>query len=100
MSSEVTSKPTFPIHSDEPEAQDEYPLKLIVDTDAGVDDAAAIAWLLSLPPQEVEILGIATVRGNTSPDYAASNVLTLLDAAERTDIPVVIGSEPLAKAPS
>jgi inosine-uridine nucleoside N-ribohydrolase len=100
MSSEVTSKPTLSPDSDEPGAQDEYPLKLIVDTDAGVDDAAAIAWLLSLPSQEVEILGIVTVRGNTSPDYAANNVLTLLDAAERADIPVVIGSEPLAKTPS
>jgi inosine-uridine nucleoside N-ribohydrolase len=100
MSSKVTNEPAYYRGSGELGATDGFPLKLIVDTDAGVDDAAAIAWLLSLPPQEVEILGITTVRGNTSPEYAANNVLTLLDAAGRTDVPVMIGSEPLDKAPS
>lgn len=100
MSSQVTSEPTNFHGAGEPGPTNEHPLKLIVDTDAGVDDAAAIAWLLSLPPQEVEILGVATVRGNTSPEYAANNVLTLLDATGRPDIPVVIGSEPLTKAPN
>lgn len=100
MTSQLTSEPTYVYGSGESVPTDEPPLKLIVDTDAGVDDAAAIAWLLSLPSQEVEILGVATVRGNTSPEYAANNVLTLLDAAGRSDIPLVIGSEPLIKAPN
>ena len=62
MTSQLTSEPTYVYGSGESVPTDESPLKLIVDTDTGVDDAAAIAWLLSLFPQEVEILGIARDR--------------------------------------
>ena len=63
---------------------------LIVDADTGVDDAAALAYLLSSP--EANILGITTVAGNTDVENATNNVLILLDAAQRTDIPVVVGA--------
>jgi len=72
---------------------DQTPLAVVIDTDAGVDDAVAIAWLLAQTERPVEILGFAAVAGNTSVDNAANNVLTLLDAAGRTDIPVVLGAE-------
>ena len=65
-------------------------MSIIVDADPGVDDAAAIAYLLNSP--EANILGITTVTGNTSAENGANNVLILLDAAKRTDIPVVIGA--------
>lgn len=72
---------------------------LIVDADTGVDDAAALAYLLS--SSEANILGITTVAGNTSVENAANNVLILLDAANRTDIPVVVGaSAPLSRTAS
>ncbi len=72
---------------------------LIVDADTGVDDAAALAYLLS--SSEANIVGITTVAGNTDVDNATNNVLILLDAANRTDIPVVVGaSAPLSRTAS
>ena len=81
------------------------PMKVIIDTDTGVDDAAALAWMLSQNTYPVEILGISTVAGNTTVENATNNVLTVLDAAGRDDIPVIIGadaprSQPLSKTGS
>jgi inosine-uridine nucleoside N-ribohydrolase len=71
----------------------------IVDADTGVDDAAALAYLLS--SSEANIVGITTVAGNTDVADATNNVLILLEAANRTDIPVVIGAAaPLTVAAS
>jgi purine nucleosidase len=80
-------------------AQAERPtIKLLIDTDPGVDDAAAIVWLLSQQGYPVEVLGITTVVGNATVENTTNNVLTLLDALERDDIPVVIGAaEPLSQ---
>ncbi|MCB0049966.1 MAG: nucleoside hydrolase, partial [Caldilineaceae bacterium] len=41
------------------------PLKLIVDTDPGVDDALALTWLLSQRERPIQVLGIVSVFGNT-----------------------------------
>jgi inosine-uridine nucleoside N-ribohydrolase len=68
------------------------PVKIVIDADTGVDDAAAIAYLLSQNTSQVNILGITAVAGNTSVENAANNALILLDVAQRTDIPVVIGA--------
>jgi inosine-uridine nucleoside N-ribohydrolase len=68
------------------------PIQVVIDADTGVDDAAAIAYLLSLPTSQVSILGITAVAGNTSVENAANNNLILLDTAQRTDIPVVVGA--------
>lgn len=75
------------------------PLELVIDTDGGVDDAAAISWLLSQTDYPVDILGFGTVAGNTSVKNAANNVLTLLDTLGRTDIPVAIGAAAPLKQP-
>ncbi len=56
------------------------PGKMIVDTDTGVDDAAALAWLM-MQAGQVELLGIVTVAGNTTVENATQNVLTLLMSA-------------------
>lgn len=75
--------------------------KLVIDTDIGVDDAAAIVWLFSQDVAPVEILGITTVAGSTSVENATNNVLTVLDTLDRQDVPVIIGaSEPLEHSPS
>jgi len=77
------------------------PVKLIVDSDMGVDDAAAIAWLLSQDRYPVDVVGLASVAGNTTMENAANNILTILDATGHQDIPVVKGAaEPLLQAPS
>jgi inosine-uridine nucleoside N-ribohydrolase len=70
-------------------------IPIIVDTDIGVDDAAALAYLLNQPG--ANILGITAVAGNVDVENAANNALILLETANRTDIPVVIGAAtPLA----
>jgi inosine-uridine nucleoside N-ribohydrolase len=70
------------------------PIKIFVDTDIGVDDATAIAWLLQ--DQSTNVVGFTTVMGNTTVENATQNLLTLLDAARRR-LPVTIGAaEPLS----
>lgn len=64
------------------------PFPLYFDCDTGVDDAVALAYLLSSP--EVALAGIGTVSGNVSAAQAADNTLRLLALAER-DLPVAVG---------
>lgn len=62
---------------------------LYVDCDTGIDDALAIAYLLTRP--QVAIAGIGTVSGNIDAAAAAANTLRILSLAGRTDIPVAVG---------
>lgn len=67
---------------------------LFIDTDIGVDDAVAIAWLFEQP--RAEIVGFTTVFGNTSVDNATRNLLTLFGAAGE-QYPVTVGAaDPLS----
>lgn len=63
--------------------------KLIIDCDAGIDDAQAILLALS---QDVEVLAITCVAGNTPIDKVCVNVLKVLEVCGRTDIPVYKGA--------
>src|SRR5262249_11253754 len=65
--------------------------RLIIDTDSGVDDLMAIAFLLRQP--SIKIVGIVTVNGITRPDVGARNVRRLLAVAHRQEIPVCAGSD-------
>jgi len=81
------------------------PLNLVINTDAGVDDSAALDWLLSQKNYPVNVLGIGATAGNTSVDNVANNVLTMLDALGQQNIPVAVGasaplSEPLSQTGS
>jgi len=65
--------------------------KIIIDTDAGVDDAIAI--MIALANENfVEIKGITTVTGNTHVDQVTKNVLRILDYFGRSDIKVYKGA--------
>ncbi|MDA0734907.1 MAG: nucleoside hydrolase [Chloroflexi bacterium] len=64
--------------------------KIIIDTDPGVDDAIAILMALACPG--LEILGLTSVGGNVSLAWATRNALSLLEYAERTEIPVAKGA--------
>lgn len=66
--------------------------KLIIDTDPGVDDAIALAWLLNQTVFSVTILGIGIVAGNTQAMQGVNNVLTVLHAISQPEIPVAIGA--------
>lgn len=64
-------------------------MKIIIDCDAGIDDAQAIMIALS---QEVDVLAITCTCGNVNVDQVTKNVLKVLEACERTDIPVYKGA--------
>ncbi|KAJ8350312.1 hypothetical protein SKAU_G00254420 [Synaphobranchus kaupii] len=64
--------------------------KLLVDVDCGVDDAQAIMMALAVP--DVQILGISCVSGNTTVDNVCKNVLRVLKACQRPEIPVFRGA--------
>ena len=70
--------------------QPERRLRLVLDTDPGVDDAIAI--LLALAAPEAEVLGLTTLGGNVPRARATRNALALLQAAGRPEVPVARGA--------
>lgn len=67
-------------------------LSIIIDTDAGLDDAWGMFLLFAAQKRiNVNILGITCVAGNTSVDNVCVNVLRTLEAAGK-DIPVYQGA--------
>ncbi|XP_076277407.1 nucleoside hydrolase isoform X2 [Lasioglossum baleicum] len=65
--------------------------KVIIDTDAGADDAAAI--LLTLKSERFQVLAITCTYGNTYVDNVVDNVLKTLTIANRDDIPIYKGAQ-------
>jgi inosine-uridine nucleoside N-ribohydrolase len=63
--------------------------RVIIDTDPGIDDAAAI--LMGLGSPELRVEALTTVFGNASVSHSTVNALRLLEAARRTEIPVYQG---------
>jgi inosine-uridine nucleoside N-ribohydrolase len=70
--------------------------KIIIDTDPGRDDAAAI--LLALASPELEVLGIVAVAGNVSVHHTERNARRVVDLSGRSDVPVYLGCDrPIAR---
>lgn len=65
--------------------------KVIIDCDPGIDDALAL--MLAIKSEELEILGITVCSGNVPAKMGAKNAIKVLEICERTDIPVYIGEE-------
>ncbi len=63
---------------------------VIIDTDPGIDDVAALLLALSSP--EVEVLALTTIYGNASVEDCTTNALQLLNTVGRNDIPVYRGA--------
>ena len=73
------------------------PRKIIIDTDPGQDDAVAI--LLALASEELDVLGITAVAGNVPLDLTQKNARIICELAGRTEIPVFAGCDaPLVKS--
>lgn len=69
--------------------------KLIIDTDPGIDDAAAIAIVLSEPSLDVKL--IACVSGNVGIEHTTNNALKLLTFLHK-EIPVAkVAAAPLLR---
>lgn len=64
-------------------------MKLIIDTDPGIDDALAIAYAAAAP--EIELLGLTTVFGNTHVHQSSRNARFLLHKLGLT-VPVAEGA--------
>jgi inosine-uridine nucleoside N-ribohydrolase len=69
------------------------PVRVIIDTDPGVDDALAL--LLAMRSPELKLEAITAVAGNVPLDLTLPNALRMVEIVGRTDIPVAAG----AKAP-
>ncbi|MEM5471303.1 nucleoside hydrolase [Hoeflea sp. AS60] len=72
------------------------PRKIIIDTDPGQDDAAAI--MLALASPELEVLGVAAVAGNVPLPLTERNARIVTEICGRGDIAVYAGAEkPIAR---
>lgn len=70
--------------------------KIIIDCDPGIDDSLAL--MLALSSQEIEVIGITIVCGNTPVDMGFENAKKILKHMNRLDIPIYIGAkQPLVK---
>lgn len=65
-------------------------IPVVVDTDPGTDDALALMMLLN--SQAVEVVGITTVGGNARLADTTRNAMRILEYMGRPDIPVVRGA--------
>ncbi len=71
------------------------PVNVVIDTDPGVDDFLAIALALNSP--EIAIEAFTTTGGNAALRHTHANMLRILEALDRTEIPVHRGAQrPLA----
>jgi len=66
------------------------PIKLIIDTDPGIDDAMAIFYAAAAP--DIELLGLTSIFGNVTTQQATRNALRLLEWAGLHDVPVAQGA--------
>ena len=68
------------------------PRKIILDTDAGADDALAILLYLkyeALHKDDTELIAITCTHGNTEEKTVEENVLKILTVAERNDVGLI-----------
>jgi purine nucleosidase len=65
-------------------------MRVLIDTDPGIDDAIAI--LLALASPELDVRGITVVHGNVPVEACTLNAFRILDLAGRRDVPVVTGA--------
>ena len=72
-------------------------MKVIVDSDGGIDDATAISWLCQNP--DVELVAVTAVGGSVPARQAALNLRLILETAGAGDVPVFVGLDPGGPAP-
>ena len=73
--------------------------RVVIDTDPGVDDAAAIFLALSSP--EISVEALTTIYGNGPVEVSTRNARRILHAAGRTGIPIYQGvGKPLLRPPN
>jgi purine nucleosidase len=74
------------------------PRPIIIDTDGGVDDAAALWWALT--DQTLDVIAVTIVWGNVPLATAATSVARVLAATGRSDVVLALGAAgPIGPAP-
>ena len=68
------------------------PRDIIIDTDPGQDDAAAILLALG-SPDEINVLGITAVAGNVPLVLTQKNARIVCELAGKTNVPVFAGCD-------
>lgn len=68
------------------------PRKIIIDTDPGQDDAAAL-MLAFASPAELEVIGVTTVAGNVPLTWTSRNARIVCELCGRPDISVFAGAD-------
>jgi inosine-uridine nucleoside N-ribohydrolase len=66
------------------------PIKVLIDTDTGIDDAMAVVYALLDP--RLELVGLTSVFGNVDVEQTTRNTLALLEALDRVDVPLAMGA--------
>jgi inosine-uridine nucleoside N-ribohydrolase len=73
-------------------------MRVLIDTDPGIDDA--IALLLALRSPELDVAGVSVVQGNVGIEPGTVNALRILEIAGRGEVPVAAGPPvPLVREP-
>lgn len=68
-------------------------MKIVIDCDAGNDDAWAIISLLRAEHRSnYKVVGITCVNGNTKVEHSSLNTLLVLKMLDRLDVPVFKGA--------
>lgn len=66
--------------------------KIIIDTDPGQDDAAALMLAFG-SPEEIEVLGVCTVAGNVPLRLTSRNARIVCELSGRSDVAIYEGAE-------
>jgi len=72
-------------------------MRIVIDTDPGIDDAHAMMLAFALPG--IEVKALTTVAGNVSLERTTANALILLDLLDK-DVPVFPGCEDALVVPT
>lgn len=72
-------------------------MRLIVDSDGGIDDAAALWWLCHRA--DVDLVAVTAVGGSVPVAQAAINLRYILESAGAGHVPVYVGTDQHAAAP-
>jgi inosine-uridine nucleoside N-ribohydrolase len=70
---------------------------VIIDCDPGHDDA--IALFLALASEELDVLGVTTVAGNSTLENTTRNALSVMELTGRRDVPIAVGAAAPLKRP-
>lgn len=64
---------------------------VLIDTDPGCDDAVAL--LLTLERDDLEVVGVTTAHGNATVADATTNARAILELVDRTGVPIAAGAD-------